>query len=305
MTYRLCLPFLAAIALGVVLLGVKAKHFPDSRRAESEMPVAAPLKTHRPKLGKMLTELAIILAECPCPPEGGDKGWSILVVQEPFLWKDDPESRLRSSLVWILKHQQQEPFENAEVLGVFVTGPPYEWHESLTATIGFDSQRDQYWMALLGGGDALVLKVYAINSQAVVAHSRSSLLDDAAVDWPPQLKPVVIKTDRSQYDIGVGSNCALVTSLTMKVNPVAEGSNLVIQAHSTRDNQHSPVKLWTWQYAIDQNRLSLVEVADVPRPEPVLSERDESNRTRREQWASLVRDIEFRNYHKSKETAGR
>ena len=97
-----------------------------------------------------------------------------------------------------------------------------------------------------------------------------------------------------------------VTSLSTQVNSVTEGSNLIIQAHSTRDwkNHRTPVKFWTWQYDIDQNRLSLQELADVSRPEPILSEREEVNRIRREKWASMIHDLSYRNERTSKEPVG-
>lgn len=285
--------------------------------AEPAPKLRVPAKTgiDRPVVEKLLTEYELTLAECPCPPDTKDAGCSILVVQEPFLLRNneqDPSANRcpGSCLVWFLKGRNNRPVEEAAVLGCVFLCSPFETYTKLQASIVFDPERGQYWISLLQGTDIqLRLWVYLVDPQKIAAPSRSASLASPTADWPPPTLPIA-----GTRAVGDGTTCHglagpcsmnLVTPLAAEVKSGAEGATLVLQVHSTDygKNKHPTVKLWKWHYAIEQKQWSQDDIVDVPRPEIVLTAREKMNHTRREKWASLIHDIEYRNYPKAKEPA--
>jgi len=127
-----------------------------------------------------------------------------------------------------------------------------------------------------------------------------------SADWPPYSKPVAFKKEASQDGFGFGGNYSPIIALTTKFEAVAEDSPLILQAHSSRDwiNERTPVKLWTWQYDIGQNQLSLQDRVDVAHPESILSEREDVNQTLCKQWMQMVHEIQNQNYQRLKDSAG-
>ncbi len=321
-TDRLHLPLLAVIVIAALIIGVTTSSQQTESRQEANRktpvrpPSQAPLQS---LISKLLPEYALTLAECPCPPETGDAGRSILVVQEPVLVRrdeHDPTTNRNpgSCLLWFLKGDHHRPFEEATVLGYKFLTSEFETYTQLRASIAYDSKRKRYWITLIQGGEKIRRWLYQIDPRADTTRTRAAFLTDAATARPAETNPVIgthalgfngANPNFNGWISGFGGDnpMKLVTFMTTEIKDDEAGSTLWIQAHSTHDwnNEQRTVKLWKWRYHMESETWFQEDVMDVPRPEVILTAREARNAERRRAWTALVGALINHHFLKSEE----